>query len=52
MSRDQQQQVLDELASKQIVRDIGATLHIYVRRTEVGTIGPGWSGDWKFRRSE
>lgn len=50
MSPDQQQQLMDELASKQITRDIGATLHIYVRQTEVGAIGPGWAGEWKFRR--
>lgn len=41
---------MDELASKQIVRDIGATIHFRVRSTEVGTIGPGWSGEYKFRR--
>ena len=50
MTHDQQQQLMDELASKQIVRDIGATLHLYVNSTEVGTIGPGWTGEWAFRR--
>ena len=49
LTYDQQQQLMDELASKQIVRDIGATLHLYVSSTEVGTIGPGWTGEWAFR---
>lgn len=50
LSRDQQRQLMDDLATKQIVRDIGATIHFRVRSTSVGTIGPGWSGEYKFRR--
>jgi hypothetical protein len=50
MSYDQQQQLMDVLASKEIVQSNRTTLHLYVYETKVGTIGPGWSGDWKFRR--
>ena len=50
LTHDQQQQIADVLASKQAVQSMRKTLHLYVYRTEVGAIGPGWSGDWRFRR--
>jgi hypothetical protein len=50
LSRDQQQQIADVLASKQAVQSMRKTLHLYVYETEVGSIGPSWSGDWRFRR--
>jgi hypothetical protein len=52
LTRDEQLQLMDDLASKQIVRDVGATLHLFVNSTEIGTIGPGWTGEWAFRRGE
>lgn len=52
LDRDQQQQLGDMLASKDIVQSMKTTLHLYVHETEVGAIGPGWGGQWKFRRAQ
>jgi hypothetical protein len=51
LSREEQQQLMDDLAAKRIVEDIRATLHLRVRRTEVGTIAPDIGGGYRFRRS-
>lgn len=52
MSRDEQQQLGDILASKAIVQEMKNVLQLYVYQTEVGEISLGWGGDWKFRRSQ
>jgi hypothetical protein len=49
-THDQQQQIMDVVASKQAIHDARVTIHIYVYSTDVGEIGPRWSGEWKFRR--
>lgn len=51
-SHDEQQQLMDEVASKQAIQDADVTIHVYVSSTDVGKIGPGWSGQWKFRRND
>lgn len=50
-SHDEQQQLMDSVAARQAIQDARVTIHIYVHSTEVGEIGPGWTGDWKFRRN-
>jgi len=52
MSHDQQQQLLDSVAVRQVVHDTHCTIHVIVYSTDVGTIGPGWTGEWKFRRND
>jgi hypothetical protein len=52
MSRDQQQFLLDTLATKAIVQEMNNILYLYVLETKVGEIGPGWGGEWKFRRTQ
>ena len=52
LSYDQQQQLMDEAASKAVIQSARVAIHIYVLSTEVGEIGPGWSGEWKFRRKK
>jgi hypothetical protein len=42
---------MDSVASKQAIQDARVTIHIYAQSTDVGEIGPGWTGDWKFRRN-
>jgi len=42
---------MDEVGSKQAIHDARVTIHIYVYSTDVGEIGPGWTGEWKFRRN-
>lgn len=51
-SHDEQQQLMDSVASRQAIHDARVTIHIYVHSTKVGEIGPGWTGDWKFRRKK
>lgn len=51
-SHDEQQQLMDEVASKEAIQSARVTIHLYVYSTEVGTIGPGWGGEWKFRRKK
>ena len=52
MSHDQQQFLLDTLATKAIVQEMKSVLFLYVFETKVGEIGPGWGGEWKFRRTQ
>jgi hypothetical protein len=50
LSRDEQQQLMDQVASKAAIQNARVTIHVYAASTKVGTIGPG-RGGWKFRRT-
>ncbi|HEX3069200.1 MAG TPA: hypothetical protein VHX14_11550 [Thermoanaerobaculia bacterium] len=49
-SHDQQQQLMDQVAARAAIQAARVTIHVYVYSTDVGEIGPGWGGEWKFRR--
>ena len=51
-SHDQQQQLMDQVASREAIHAAHVTIHIYVYSTDVGEIGPGWTGSWRFRRND
>jgi hypothetical protein len=50
-SHDQQQQLMDQVAARAAIQAARVTIHVYVYSTDVGEIGPGWDGEWKFRRN-
>lgn len=47
-SRSQQRQFGDQLASREIVREIGSPIKFYVYETKVGEIRQSIAGDWTF----
>jgi hypothetical protein len=52
LTHDQQYQLMNQVASRQAIQDARVTIHLYVYSTDVGEIGPGWTGEWKFRRND